>query len=172
MFGRRTKAKAAGEAARSVGKATGVAGKALLKSGTARSATRGGRKAAGKAALGAGKVVGGAGKTLLKSGTARRATRGTGKIALKGGVRALTPKEPATTRFLKYGFFTLVGFVVGALVARMGEKEVSSSFTGGTGAHPPDPGSPAGQRGETWGMGTPLETAGDATGGTTDIGTH
>jgi len=87
-------------------------------------------------------------------------------------VRALTPKEPATTRFLKYGFFTLVGFVVGALVARMGEKEVSSSFTGGNGAYTPDPGSPAGQRGETWGMGTPLETAGDATGGTTDIGTH
>ena len=124
MFGRRTKAKTAGKAARGAGKVASGAGKGLLKSGAARRATRGGGKAAGKAAFGVGKVAGGAGKT-----------------ALKGGVRALTPKEPATTRFLKYGFFAFAGFAVGALVARSGEKEVSS------------PGAA-----ETWGSETPLGT--------------
>ena len=100
-------------------------------------------KAAGKAALSASKAGGGAGKTLLKSRAARRVTGGAGKTALKGGVRALTPKEPATTRFLKYGFFALAGFAIGALVARSGEKEISPSFTG-----------------ETLGTGTPLGNAG------------
>ncbi|MDP8951386.1 MAG: BON domain-containing protein [Actinomycetota bacterium] len=142
MFGRRTKAKAAGKAALAAGKAGG-AGKTLLKSRAPRGAVRGGGKAAGKAALGAGKVGGGAGGTLLKSRAARRATGGVGKKALKGGIRAVTPKEPATTRFLKYGFFALAGFAIGALVARSGEKEVSPSFTG-----------------ETLGMGTPPGTAG------------
>src|SRR5215207_6449630 len=141
MFGRRTKAKTAGKAARGAGKVAGGAGKALLKSGAARRATRGGGKAAGKAALSAGRVTGSAGKTLLKSGAARRVTRGAGKTALTGGVRTLTPKEPTTTRFLKYGFFALAGFAVGALVARSGEKEVSS------------PGAA-----ETWGSETPLGT--------------
>jgi hypothetical protein len=143
MFGRRTRAKAAGKAARGAGRVASGAGKALLKSGAARRATRGGGKAAGKAALSAGRVTGSAGKTLLKSGAARRVTRGAGKTALTGGVRALTPKEPTTTRFLKYGFFALAGFAVGALVARSGEKEVSS------------PGA-----GATWGSGTPLGTEG------------
>lgn len=160
MFRTRTKARAAGKVARGAGKAAGGAGKTLLRSGTARSAVRGGGKAAGKAALGASKAAGGAGKTLLKRRTARRATRGVGKTALKGGVRALTPRDPASTRFLKYGFFAFVGFVVGALLGRSREREVSSSFTGGTGQHTPDPGSPTGQRGETWGTGTPLRTAG------------
>ena len=100
-----------------------------------------GRSTKAKAARGAGKVAGGAGKTLLKSRAARGATRRAGKAALKGGVRAVTPRDPASTRFLKYGFFTIVGLVVGTLIARSSrEKEVSSPFTG----H-------AGQRGETWG---------------------
>lgn len=145
MFGRRTRVKAA--------KAVGGAGRTLLRSSTARSAVRGGGKTAGKAALGAGKVVGGTGKTFLTSRAARGATRRAGKTTLKGGVRAVTPRDPASTRFLKYGFFTIVGLVVGALIARSSrEKEVSSPFTGD-----------AGRRGETWGAGgTPLGTAGAA----------
>ena len=135
MFGRRTKAKAAGGA----GKVAGGAGRTLFRSGAARSAVRGGGKAAGKATLGAGKAAVGAGRTLLRSGAARKATRGAGKTALKGGVRALTPKEPASIRFLKYGFFALAGFAVGALVARWGEKEVSSSFTEETWGTPQTP---------------------------------
>lgn len=121
MFDTRTKAKTDGGA----GKVAGGAGKALLGSRAARGAVRGG----GKAALSSGKVAGGAGKTLLGSRAARKVTGRAGKMALKGGVRALTPKEPASIRFLKYGFFALAGFAIGALVARSGEKEISSSFT-------------------------------------------
>ena len=135
-------------------------------------ATRGAARGAGKTALGTGKL-------LLGGGTRRKATRkaarGAGKVALKGGKapaklvgQALSSREPASARYLKYGFFALAGFTVGALVARSREREVSSSFTGTTGQHAPDPGSPAGRRGETWGSGTPLGTAG----GTTDIGTR
>lgn len=149
MFGRRKQAEVAGGAA------------------------RGGGKVAGKAVRGAGKAAGGGGKVLLKSGKARKVARGAGKAALKGGARAITPKEPATTRFLKYGFFIIAGIVVGALLGRSREeRELSSSFTGGTGPHAPDPNSPAGQRGETWGSGTPLGTAGGGgAGGVTDVGT-
>ncbi|MDQ3285801.1 MAG: BON domain-containing protein [Actinomycetota bacterium] len=104
---------------------------------------------------------------------AKGAARGAGKMALRGGARAVTPRDPATTRYLRYGFFALVGFAIGALVARSGNKEDASTFTGTTGQHTPDLGSPAGQRGETWGSGTPLETAGGAAGAAseTDIGT-
>lgn len=118
------------------------------------SAVRGGGKVAGKA-------IRGGGKALLKSRKARKVTGGVGKAALKEGVRAITPKEPLTTRLLKYGFFAIVGFVLGAIITRSGEeKEVSSPFTGGTGPHVPETGNPADQRGETWGSGTPLGTAG------------
>jgi BON domain len=65
---------------------------------------------------------------------AKRAARGAGKMALKGGMRAATPRDPATTRYLRYGFFALVGFVVGALIARSGNREDASTFTGTTGA--------------------------------------
>jgi hypothetical protein len=65
---------------------------------------------------------------------AKGAARGAGKLALKGGVRAATPRDPATTRYLRYGFFALVGFVVGALIARSGNREDASTFTGTTGA--------------------------------------
>lgn len=149
MFGRETQEK--------------VTGKATL--GVARSA--------GKTALGAGKVL----KGGAKSGTARSATgkavRGASKVALKGDKQVATPGESAGSRFLKYGFFAIGGFAVGALVARSGGREDASSFTGGTGHHTPDADSPAGQRGETWGSGTPLGTAGGAAGETseTDIGT-
>ena len=99
---------------------------------------------------------------------ARGAARGAGKMALRGGARAVTPRDPATTRYLRYGFFALVGFAIGALVARSGNKEDASTFTGTTGQHTPDLGSPAGQRGETWGSGTPTGAAGDAAGTASD----
>src|SRR5919112_31760 len=99
---------------------------------------------------------------------AKGAARSAGKMALKGGVRAATPRDPVTTRYLRYGFFALVGFVVGALIARSGNREDASTFTGTIGQHPPDFDSPAGQRGETWGSGTPTGAAGGATGTVSD----
>ena len=99
---------------------------------------------------------------------ARGAARGAGKMALKGGVRAATPRDPAAIRYLRYGFFALVGFAIGALVARSGNREDASTFTGTTGQHTPDFGSPAGQRGETWGSETPTEAAGGAAGSVSD----
>jgi hypothetical protein len=95
-----------------------------------------------------------------------------GKAALKVGKaqaklvqRAMSSQEPKSSRFLKYGLFALVGFAVGALVARSRSDENGSSG-GSTGHHTPDPDSPAGRRGETWGSGTPLggSGAGTATG--------
>lgn len=70
----------------------------------------------------------------VRAKAAKGAARGTGKLALKGGVRAATPRDPVTTRYLRYGFFALVGFVVGALIARSGNREDASTFTGTTGA--------------------------------------
>jgi hypothetical protein len=64
--------------------------------------------------------------------------------------------------------FALAGFAVGALVARSGNREDASTITGTTGQHAPDFDSPAGQRGETWGSGTPTGDAGGATGTVSD----
>lgn len=124
-----------------------------------RKAIKAGAKAAAKAGKGAGK---GAGKAAVFGG------KGAGKAALIGGKgqaklaeRAVASGKPSGSRLLRYGFFAVMGFVVGALVARAGGKEgAESSFTGGTGHDHPDPGSPAGRRGETWGSGTPLGTSG------------
>ena len=99
---------------------------------------------------------------------ARGAARGAGKMALKGGARAVTPRDPATTRYLRYGLFALLGFAIGALVARFGNREDASTFTGTTGQHTPDFGSPAGQRGGTWGSESPTEAAGGAAGSVSD----
>ena len=121
-----------------------------------------------------------AGGAAVGTKAATKAARGAGKVALKGGKaqaklakQALSSQEPAGPKYLKYGFFAVVGFVIGALVARSGSRQndTSSSFTGGTGQHTPDSGSPAGQRGETWGSGTGLGSAGGAGGGTKDVGT-
>ncbi|MDQ3303078.1 MAG: BON domain-containing protein [Actinomycetota bacterium] len=108
----------------------------------------------------------------LGAKAATKAARGAGKVALKGGKaqaklarQAVSSQEPVGAKFLKYGFFALVGFVVGALVARSGKNEgESSSFTGTTGQHTPDFGSPAGQRGETWGSGSSLGASGASSG--------
>ena len=110
-------------------------------------------------------MIGRVAKTAVKTETGRRAGklgarvaaktgRGGGKAILKAGKgqakltrRALSSQEPARTRYLKYGFFALAGFAVGALVARSGEREV-------------------GQRGETWGTRTPFGDAGASAAGT------
>ena len=79
--------------------------------------------------------------------------------------QAMSSREPRKSRYLKYGFFVLLGLAVGAAIARAKKGETSgesSSYTGTTGHHAPDPGSPAGQRGQTWGSGTPTGTAGGA----------
>ena len=93
-----------------------------------------------------------------------------GKTAWKAGKgqarlvrRAMSSQEPRSSRFLKYGLFALIGLAIGAALARSrngGTSGESSSYTGTTGNHAPDPGSPAGQRGQTWGSGTPTGTAG------------
>ena len=130
----------------------------------------------GKAAKGAAKgtvaTKGGRRASKPSAKAATKAAKGASKIAIAGGKgqaklarQALSSREPASTRILKYGFFAAAGFAIGALVARAGGKEgAESSFTGGTGHAHPDPGSPAGRRGETWGSGTPLGTSGPAGG--------
>ena len=105
MFGRKTRERAAGKA------------------------TLGAARGAGKAALGASKVL----KGGAKSRTARRTARGAGKATLKGGSRVLSPGRSIAPPYLKYGFFALIGFAVGALVARSSNREDASTFTGTTG---------------------------------------
>ena len=113
-----------------------------------RTGARLGARAGSRVAPRAGKL---AGKAALRAG------KGQAKLARA----AMSPKEPAPSRFLKYGLFALAGLVVGALLSRSkGETDSSSSFTGTTGQHTPDAGSPAGQRGETWGSGTPTGSSG------------
>jgi hypothetical protein len=86
---------------------------------------------------------------------ARKTAWKVGKAEAKLARHALSSKEPRSARFLKYGFFALVGLAIGALISRSGKEDSSSSFTGTTGHHAPDADSPAGQRGQTWGTGTP-----------------
>lgn len=113
-----------------------------------RTGARLGAKAGARVAPKAGKL---AGKAAWKAG------KGQAKLARA----AMSPKEPAGSRFLKYGLFALAGLAIGAILARSkGDDGASSSFTGTTGQHTPDPASPAGQRGETWGSGTPTGSSG------------
>ena len=113
-----------------------------------RTGARLGAKAGARVAPRAGKL---AGKAAMRAGK--------GQVKL---VRAAaSPKEPALSRFFKYGLFALAGLAIGSILARSkSQDDSSSSFTGTTGQHAPDPASPAGQRGETWGSGTPTGTAG------------
>jgi hypothetical protein len=112
-------------------------------------------------------------KTGLAAKAARGASRGVGKTALRGGKaqaklvqQAVTAGEPASIRYAKYGLFAIIGFAAGALLARVGSKQEEGG--GGSGSVGPDtasPESPAGQRGETWGSGTPLGSTSGAAGG-------
>ncbi len=115
-----------------------------------KAATKAGAKAGAKVAPTVGRTVG---KTAWKLG------KGEAKLIR----RAMSSKEPKKTRYLKYGFFILIGLAIGAAIARSKKGETSgesSSYTGTTGPHAPDPASPAGDRGATWGSGTPTGTAG------------
>jgi hypothetical protein len=117
-----------------------------------RSGAKASAKLGARVAPKAGKV---AGKTAWR----------TGKAQAKLARQAASSREPRGLRFLKYGFFALAGLAIGALISRSGKDgDASSSFTGATGQHSPDAGSPAGQRGETWGSGTPTGTAGSDAG--------
>jgi BON domain len=103
--------------------------------------------------------------------TAGKAAWKLGKAEAKLIRRAMSAQESKKSRYLKYGIFTLIGLAVGAAIARSKKGKTSgesSSYTGTTGHHAPDPGSPAGQRGQTWGSGTPTGTAGG--GGANRIG--
>jgi BON domain len=95
--------------------------------------------------------------------TAGKAAWKLGKAEAKLIRRAMSSQEPKKSRYLKYGFCILIGLAIGAAIARSKKGETSgesSSYTGTTGPHTPDPGSPAGERGQTWGSGTPTGTAG------------
>ena len=107
----------------------------------------------------------------LGARVAPKAGRAAGMIAWKAGKgeaklirRAMSAQQSRKSRYIKYAFFALVGLAIGAAIARSrkdgGTSGGSSSFTGTTGHHAPDAGSPAGQRGETWGSGTPTDTVG------------
>jgi BON domain len=116
-----------------------------------RKAAKVGARLGGRVAPKAGKVTGRA---------AWKAGKGQAKLVR----RAASSQEPRGLRFLKYGFFALVGLAVGTAIARSSRNGgASSSFTDTTGQHSPEAGSPAGQRGETWGSGTPTGTT-DGTG--------
>jgi BON domain len=95
--------------------------------------------------------------------TAGKAAWKLGKAEAKLIRRAMSAQESRKSRYFKYGIFTLIGLAIGAAIARSKKGETpegSSSYTGTTGPHAPDPGSPAGERGQTWGSGTPVGTAG------------
>src|SRR3712207_3253264 len=88
---------------------------------------------------------------LVGARVAPKAGKAAGRAAWRAGKgqarltrRAVSSQEPSGFRFLKYGFFALVGLVVGALISRSGRD-------GGT-------------LGETWGTGTPT--------GASPAGTH
>lgn len=84
--------------------------------------------------LGAGigaKVAPKAGKLAGKA--AWRAGKGQAKLTK----RALSSREPAGARFLKYGLFALVGFAIGALVGRAGGNDSSSNGADGSGYQAP-----------------------------------
>ncbi|MDQ3183637.1 MAG: BON domain-containing protein [Actinomycetota bacterium] len=115
-----------------------------------RKAARAGAKVGARVAPVAGRT---AGKAVWKLG------KGEARLIRQ----AMSSQEPKKSRYLKYGFFILIGLAIGAAIARSKKGETSgesSSYTGTTGPHAPDPGSPAGERGATWGSGTPTGTAG------------
>src|SRR5919112_2878389 len=95
--------------------------------------------------------------------TAGKAAWKVGKGEAKLIRRAMSAQQSRKSRYFKYGLFLLIGLATGAAIARSRKNDgVSgeSSYTGTTGQHAPDPESPAGQRGQTWGSGTPTGTAG------------
>ena len=82
------------------------------------------------------------------SKVARRAAWTAAKGEARLVRRAASSRELRGLRFLKYGFFALVGLAVGTAIARSGRNGATPSFTDATG-----------QRDETWGTATPTGTA-------------
>ena len=77
--------------------------------------------------------------------TAGKAAWKLGKAEAKLIRRAMSSQEPKKTRYLKYGFFILIGLAIGAAIARSKKGETSgesSSYTGTTGPHAPRPWEP------------------------------
>lgn len=146
--------------------------KAAVGTRTGRKALKAGVKVAAKS--GKGVVATRTGRSALKGGarTAAKAGKGVGKAKLRRG--AFGSAKPSRSRYVTYGIFALAGFAVGAMIARSrkDDSSVSSSYTGTTGPHTSDPGSPAGQRGQTWGSGTALGTAGGSAAGATQTGSE
>lgn len=63
-----------------------------------------------------------------------------GKAEAKLARRAMSSREPAGARFLKYGVFALMGFAVGALIGRSSrDGGASDVWGGGTQQRPEDP---------------------------------
>ena len=120
-----------------------------------------------------GKAAKGTAKTFRRSPAARKAARRAAKAGAKGAGRTASSGRPTGSRLRRYGLLALAGLGVGVVVSRLSRGGDASSGTDATGQHSPDAGSPAGQRGETWGSGTPTGTAGGAGAGTgtTDVGT-
>lgn len=117
-----------------------------------RTVARAGTRVGAKIAPVAGKA---AGKTAWKLG----------KAEAKLIRHALRSREPRGARFFKYGLFALGGFALGAVVAKLAGDNNSSSYSDtATGVHGPAPDSPAARRGETWGSGTTVGTAGGGAG--------
>lgn len=162
MFGRtaRTALKSpiGRRAAKSAAKGTLKAGRTRGGKGTAKTGARGlGRLARLGAKMKVGKEAGRAGaKGATKAG------KGFGKLASRKGKREIRVAEKTLksqraggSRFLKFGLLALAGLGIGALIARVSGGQGSSS-TDTTGPHHPQPGSPAAERGETAGSGTPV----------------
>lgn len=103
-----------------------------------------------------------------------KAARATGRHAMRGAKaeaklarQALRSSEPKSTRYAKYALFAVAGFALGKALGKLGgdgQSGTSSSFTGGTGLHNPESGSPAAERGQTWGSGSAVGAAGGASG--------
>lgn len=96
--------------------------------------------------------------------TGRQAVRGA-KAEAKLARQALRSSEPKSTRYAKYALFAVAGFALGKALSKLGgdgQSGTSSSFTGGTGLHNPESGSPAAERGQTWGSGSTVGAAGGA----------
>ncbi len=165
MFGRTARTALKTRTGRRAGKAVA---KEVLKAGR----TRGSRESAKAGVRGLGKLAKTgakvkAGKEAGRFGAkgAAKTGRGFGKLASKKGKREFRKAEKTLKsersgggRFLKYGLLILAGLGVAALLAR--SKDQGSSATDATGPHQPQPGSPAAERGQTAGSGTPVGEAG------------
>src|SRR5215217_2179095 len=88
---------------------------------------RKGAKAGAKNAKGAARV--GVWAAPKARRVARKAAWKAGKAEVKLVRHALSSKEPRSARYLKYGFFALVGLAIGILISRSGREGSSSSVS-------------------------------------------